>query len=221
CAGVALVAALLLGLPALFVAHLHADNHSAVAPTLQLPAALADGWHADPDAGAAFVPTFLKPAADAGGVYSSPQGAVGLYVAYYRDQKPTSKFVGGENWIALPGDATWNTLEFHDTPLAVDGRTLDAQGVMLVERDEAAGNDRKHLEVRRLHWTAGRWYADDAEAKVANLIAQLRGQGDDGAEVLLYTYGADRAAADRRLQAFAAANLDAIGRVLLDTQARR
>ncbi|MDE2367621.1 MAG: exosortase A [Burkholderiales bacterium] len=219
--GVALAAALVLALPMALAAHVHDANRSGFAPELKLPNVLADGWRADAAAGEPFVPSFLKPAAEAGVIYRSTRGVVGVYIAYYRDQSPTSKFVGGDNWITRPADLTWNTLENRVTPLSAEGRTLDSQGVMLLERDESAGALRKHREVRRLHWTAGHWYAEDSEAKLANLLAQIRGQGDDGAELLLYTDDSDPAAADRLLQSFAAANLGAIDRMLLATQARR
>jgi EpsI family protein len=66
------------------------------------------------------------------------------------------------------------------------------------------------MTVWRLYWIDGAFEASDARAKLRGAWQRLRGRGDDGAALVLYTAAPTRAAADAALHGFVRQHLAAL-----------
>lgn len=88
-----------------------------------------------------------------------------------------------------------------------------------MERHLAPGASRKGLRVWQLFWLNGQIEVRPAHAKLLGGWQLLRGQGDDGAIITLYTQ--DDAEAVARLTRFARAHDAQIDAALLATQGQR
>lgn len=218
---VALGAAALLLLPSLTLAALERAEGAAAPVVLALPAAWPSGWKAEADGSAlpAFTPEFADPSALAARVYQGAAGMVGLQVAYFRGQNEERKLVSSRNALVGMRDRQWAFPRFGSRRLEAAGRAVTLRSADIIDRDQIAVV-RQRLQVWRLYWVDGRFVGGDVEAKLAQAVARARGHGDDGALLLLYAAGEPRAA-EAALQAFADANLGALGEALARTRRAR
>jgi exosortase A len=157
------------------------------APRLNLPAQLSPGWAmvADP-ALQAYEPEFENPVVVARSVYGGAPGRVGAYVAYYRQQGETSKLVSSVNTLVASDNHEWNLVASTRHRFLMDGEPLAVRSARVLGA-ERPGSVRAQLVVWQVYWVGGQWVAGDARAKLVGAWAQLRGQGDDGAALVLHT----------------------------------
>jgi EpsI family protein len=73
---------------------------------------------------------------------------------------------------------------------------------------------RPRLRVWRLYWVDGAWVQADLHAKLLQAWQALRGHGDAGAVLVLYTPEESTAVADARLAAFLVANATRLDQLL-------
>jgi exosortase A len=189
------------------------------APQLVAPASWESGWQASQSLSPGWKPSFLNPSVEVDASYDRRGRTAGLYIGYYRHQDYDRKLVSSENVLVRSKDVQWaqvasggRAIELAGQPLAVRTAVLRGGGV------DGAGRVRR-LRVWQFYWVNGSLTASDALAKIQGALHRLRGQGDDGAVVVL-SAPIDEAAgvdeADRALDAFMQDN----GRALLDLLAR-
>jgi EpsI family protein len=144
-----------------------------------------------------WAPAFSHPAAALNTQVLAAGQPVGLYVAYYRNQGDRSKLVSSINALVQSEDKHWirtaNGQRAVETPLG----TVEVRTALL--RDRALMSDGPALTVWQLYWVDGAFEASDARAKVRGAWQRLRGAGDDGAALVLYTPVTPQAKADAAL----------------------
>lgn len=206
-------------LPHLVLWGLQRVEQGAAAPQLALPDRLASAWQAAA-ASPIFEPAFENPAVEARRSYAGPKGEVGVYLGYYRHQSADSKLVSSVNALVKSSDHAWNQVAAGGTTLAVDGGDTVFRTARVLASGRTAGR-RPQLTAWQVYWVDGRWIAGDARAKLAGALARLRGRGDDGAVLVLWTDHDEPAAARAALQAFARDNLATLGALLREARDRR
>lgn len=181
------------------------------APALVLPERLEGGWIAAAGRSPRLQPRAHEPSATAAGLYEGPgRRAVGVDLAYYRDQGRERKLVSSLNLLVASEDSRWNRIETIREDVAIGaGRPLEVAASRVVATDGGAP-----LVVWRLYWVDGRWVAGDVEAKLRGAWARLRGRGDDGAIVVLQADDDAHGAARAALHDFTAKNLAALDALL-------
>ncbi|MDE2146263.1 MAG: exosortase A [Burkholderiales bacterium] len=197
---------------------------------LVLPAALGAGWQAQGAQGAqgaplvAFQPRFSNPSVEAERAYAGPGGAaVGVDIAYYRNQHEGRKLVSSTNRLVAMRSDEWNLMpkgrrevsDGHGGTLGVDTAEI------LALAPGEPGTHRPHLVAWHFYWVDGRFIAGDVAAKLAGGLARLQGHGDEGALVLLYADAGSVPASEAALQAFVQANLGPLNALLLKTRDAR
>ena len=209
--------------PLLAMQALHRYEQGAAGPQLVLPLQLSPSWQALPEAStpdaADFTPHFENPALALQRVYAGPQGAVSVYVAYYRHQDAGSKLVSSVNTL-VPSNSRWNPTDLRLAQLDLGAESVTWRTALLLGHVGPTGH-RAELRVWRSFWINGRWVAGDVQAKLAAAAMRLMGRGDDGAVLVFWTGEASPAKAQAVLEQFARDNLAELDRLLAQTQARR
>jgi exosortase A len=188
------------------------------------PVAAQAGWQGTPPP-ADWVPAYEAANAMSHAGWVSPAGErVGMHVAYYRAQNYQRKLVSSTNVLVQSKDDTWvqvsggaASTQLGSEPLAVQRAELRAQGSVL-------NADLQRLVAWQFFWVDGRVTASPAKAKLWGAWQKLKGQGDDGAIVVLYTQarqGAAADAADAVLQTFVRDQGAALLSSLRATQSRQ
>ena len=146
-----------------------------------LPAVAGEGgWVPSEKRLAAWKPHYAGFASAVDQTFQKGDGAVGLYVAYFRNQQKGRELVTSGNVLVTKLDWTWRELGTGEDQ--VDWAGAHAP----VHRAEIAGPD-THLEVYRLYWINGAITSSDYAAKAMIACSKLRGRGDDSALILMYT----------------------------------
>jgi len=177
--------ALLVG-PALLVQQLNAQPRLSMG-VVAAPVLTASGWQRGAPPVTTFKPHYENPAAalDAGyrAAASATDGpAVGVYVAYYRQQNFDSKLISSNNALVTSRDA-WARIG--------SGQVADDQGRVLLTtelRGVALGDETSsgRLRVWQVYWVNGHITSRDWQAKLLGAVGRLMGQGDASAVIVLY-----------------------------------
>jgi EpsI family protein len=180
------------------------------------------GWTWVPQPMTSWQPHFQNAAATLHGQYQRADGAttVGVYVGYYRDQRPGRQLVTSVNAIVQDGHGSWSRTASSTTQ--ADGqtwRTAELRGLAL--QDIVAGVQAvPRLRVWSTSWIDGRLITSDWQAKLYGVWQTLSGRGDDGAVVILYVDKAAAGADDATLRDFLHTAWPRIDTALRDVRAR-
>jgi exosortase A len=219
-AGLLLASLALVATPALLRGHTD-FGHLPGKPALAAPALAGWAWENKPLT--SWQPHFLNPAASLHGQYQRADGgaAIGVYVGYYRDQRPGRQLVTSVNVLALDGgENSWSRTSAGLTQAeGQTWRTADLRGQAL-HAMVGSGQQAPRLRVWQVYWIDGRLVTSDWQAKLYGVWQTLTGRGDDGAVLILY---ADKAAAgsdDELLREFLHTSWPRIDTALRDVSAR-
>jgi EpsI family protein len=187
--------------PPLLLARQAAQPAAALA-TLALPEQLAGGWAASPPSLPDWQPSFQNPNLSVQREYSRNGEAVGVHVAWFQDQRVDRKLVSSENMLVTSQDLRWNQISTGQAQTAgVDG-VASVRTVSLLGAATTLASAKPRLRVWQLYWVGDRFTRSDLLAKLYQALQVMRGHGDGGAVVLLYTAEDGTDAADARLTGF-------------------
>ena len=218
----ALGAVIIATLPPLALGGLQRAEGTAAAAKIDLPMRLAGGWSAEGAQIASWTPMFGDPSAEATQAYAGPAGTVGVHLAYYRGQSEGRKIVSSQNMLVGMRDREWSLpVVGDDRTVAVGPQTITVRTAEILGQPQAGAEHRPHLVVWRVYWIDGRFIAGDVAAKIAGVLARLRGRGDEGASIVLYADGETVAASNAALEAFVQANLGSLNALLQRTRDAR
>jgi EpsI family protein len=176
-------------------------------PRLSTPSAIA----ALPPAGdalAEWTPAFDNPAATLNQRVLVDGQAVGLYVAYYRNQGERSKLVSSVNALVRSEDKHWIRTASAQRTVDTPAGRIEVRTALL--RDRVLMSDGPALTAWQFYWVDGAFESSDARAKLRGAWQRLRGAGDDGAAIVLYTTATPKATAEAALEAFLRSQLPAL-----------
>lgn len=184
--GLGLVLALLvLGLPHVLSWQLQARVHTGEV-TWQ-PLALPSGWQAAP-APSEWVPAFEAMNAFSHEAWVNAKGdVVGMHVAYYRAQSYARKLVSSSNVLVRSQDEAWTQVARGSAMVSLNGEPVTVQRAELRGQGSVLHADVQRLLAWQLFWVDGRFTASPIKAKLWGAWQKLKGQGDDGAIVVIYT----------------------------------
>jgi len=176
-------------------------------PTLQAPPSAGE-WQ--PVAGRLtdWTPRFPNPSVKINQAYGKEEDRVGLYVGYYRNQRPGAQLITTHNTLVVSNDSAWRNIgETRLTPV-FSQEEISAIEAKLRGRSTS-------LLVWRWYWVDGQYIVNPYWAKLLQAKSRLLGRGDDGAIVIVYTpYDVRPLDAERALTEFVGAMLPAITRSL-------
>ena len=178
---------------------------------LAAPAALAGGWQLSTSPVADWTPAFQNPAAQLNRSYASQGRQVGLYIGYYRRQDFDHKLVSSENVLVKSNDAGWAQVATGSRALMLGQTPITLRTAELRGKVGLAGASENGLRVWQTYWVNGRFTSSDTWAKVYGAVYRLLGRGDDSAVIIFYAREQPAGSAQEALEAFALANLGAIG----------
>jgi exosortase A len=182
-------------------------------PALTLPE-LGGAPAAEP--AAVLEPRYENPGAVAMRHYRFDDGDVTVHVAWYARQTYGSKLVSSNNVLVSSSDKQWRRSAEGLAATAQAGRALGWQSAEVLEGYVSASSARGvRLDVRRAYWVDGQFTASAGRAALRGLVARLRGHGDSGAMLTVYTRGDTPAQTTQRLDRFLQQHLPAIESRLL------
>lgn len=113
-------------------------------------------------------------------VWSRNGVPVGLYVAYYRNQRPGYELVSFNNRILKYKDPVWSAASYGARAIDFGSDKVDVHTSEIFTR-------RERLLVWHWYWVDGHWTSSDHVAKLWQAWLRLRGGGDDSAVVMVFT----------------------------------
>lgn len=140
---------------------------------------------------------------------------VGLYIGYYRDQRPGEELINSENRVLISKDPVWKRTAFASPLVRIGAESHQWSGLEMV-------SEHGRMMVWNAYWIGGRWTTNDYLAKVYLALSTLSGEGDDSAAVMVYTPYAEGegAAASATLERFLAEMGDGLEAMLAQTATR-
>jgi EpsI family protein len=176
-------------------------------PALQAPPS-AVGWQ--PVAGRLtdWTPRFLGPSALVNQGYGKETMRAGLYVGYYRNQRPGAQLITSQNTLVPSTDRGWRNIGESRRTLVLGPEEMPMIEAKLRGRSTS-------LLVWQWYWVDGRYVVNPYWVKLLQAKSRLLGRGDDGAIVIVYApYDVRPLDAERALTDFVDAMLPAITRSL-------
>jgi EpsI family protein len=220
-AGTLLASVMAVSLPPLLGDAIQRSQASAAAPVLALPKLMGEWQAVDGTPALHWRPRFVNPSVEAAQAYVREGQAVGVFVAFYRGQGPDRKLVSASNALTGSRDLDWNQVTSGRRELQLAGHSVTLRTAELFGPTMPGAVDRPRLRVWATYWVNGRMVHSEPAAKWHSALALLRGQGDDGAAIVLYTDIEERGAAIAALDAFANANLGRLDALLRQTASQR
>lgn len=177
------------------------------------------GWQDDAGyAGLPWAPAYAKANAVAQRGYQSSSRKVAVWTAFYTHQSRDRRLVSSTNHVVESENKFWAYQADRVPKGLLSGREFEP-AVGTVRRGASPSlQEVQRLRVWHLYWIGGRWTSSPARAKVWHAYDRLRGEGDDGAAILLVTpLSAD---SDDVLADFARSHLDSISKGLSEARDR-
>jgi EpsI family protein len=157
-------------------------------PVLALPDGIDGGWAASAESVSHWVPAFSNAAVNTSRSYRKGDAAVGVWVAYYRDQGYTRKMVTSSNNLADPeSSAEWAQIASGQATVALPAGALPLRAADLRGSQEPGNPSAQRLRVWFVYWVGGHYVTSDARARVQLALNRLVGKGDDAAAIFFYS----------------------------------
>jgi EpsI family protein len=155
------------------------QGSAAVAPVEISDIAPARGWTSVASPAVSWTPTLTNPSRQRVQSFERDGRRVDVIVGVFQNQTWTSKLVTVVNGFALQDNPLWSLAVRGSTKIEFAGQPLDVEtGVVL------GGGVR--ILAWRWYWIHGTSTANDAQAKIAQLLARLRSLADTSAWVSVY-----------------------------------
>jgi exosortase A len=180
------------------------------APALAPVAATSDWRNAEAPL-ASWRPRFVGYRTELQQSFTNDAAQVGLYIAYYRDERSHGALVSSVNVLAATSDDRWREVAARPEPIEWQSSTLRARYA------ELAGSEGR-LAVLHWYWIDGHVTASDVTAKLLQAWAKLRGRGDDAAAIVVFARQAEGARTVQTLQRFAREMSNPIAQALAAAQ---
>jgi EpsI family protein len=186
------------------------DAQTSVTAVRLPPVEPANGWASSADSVSHWKPDFATPGAEHAQTFTKNGRRVGLYIAYYRNQKQGGELVNSMNQLVRSTNKTWIVTASGSMESAVGG-----QGARLRTTEMRSGHEQ--LAAADWYWVDGRITASDYAAKAYLGLAKLAGHGDDSALVAVFTPRTESGeTANQVLGQFAADMGESIHRALVE-----
>jgi EpsI family protein len=148
----------------------------------------ADHWKSENIILEKWKPSFSQSVAEYNDIFTNNNNQeVGLHISYYRQQNYERKLVTSTNDLL-------NTLNKNSKKIARDSRILNSiENLPSVEtttfqyRENSADGQYKNIQAWKFYWVNEKFTSNDIYAKVLGVISLIKGHGDDGAIIVIYT----------------------------------
>jgi len=173
--GFAVAALSIAGAAPLYLHHLEQQSYNPAPVTLTLPPTL-NHWTATPPA-SGLQPSFPGANATLLQEYRNGDQIIGIYLAFFRDQRPGAETISSQNIIARLHSPEWNIVaeSVHD---------LHGEPGRVVQNRLLWGNSK--MLAWRWYWIGGTHTANDFVAKALQAKQRLTGKGDEGADIVIF-----------------------------------
>jgi len=148
-------------------------------PDISLPA-LSEGWEVTLPF-SDWKPSYAKPSSEREVAFAKDGKAVGIYIAFYRNQNFERKLITSTNLLVQYQDRDWAIARQQKQVRAIGGRTLS-----VVESEIAGKSDSQRLIAYSWFWINGHLTTSPMLGKLYTALAMLTGRGDDSALVVVY-----------------------------------
>ncbi|TMH32320.1 MAG: exosortase A, partial [Betaproteobacteria bacterium] len=139
----------------------------------------AGGWTASNAFITDWKPRYAGYASEINQTFEKDHYAVGLYLAYFRNQEKGRELITSGNVLV-------KAVEFRWKQLSTKTDTLDWLGSPTQARRAEIVGPNVHLNVELLYWVEGTLTSSDYLAKALTAWSKLRGRGDDSALIVIY-----------------------------------
>jgi EpsI family protein len=149
--------------------------------TVRLPMIVPEnGWSISGESISSWKPDFANPGAELKQFFKKDGQSVGLYIAYYRNQKQGGELVNSMNQMVLTTNKDWITT-------ASGSRESDVGQKRISVRTTEMRSGYQQLVAANWYWVDGWMTSSDYAAKAYLGLAKLSGHGDDSALIAIFT----------------------------------
>lgn len=124
-------------------------------------------------------PRFLSTSAPIHQAYAKEATRAGLYVGYYRNQRPGAQLIASGNTLVPSDDRAWRNVGHTRRTLVLGQGDLALSEAKLRDRST-------DLLVWYWYWVDGQYTVNPVWGKLLQAKSRLLGRGDDGAVVIVY-----------------------------------
>ena len=160
-------------------------------------------------------PVFANPSAELQTTFKQNDQAVGLYIAYYRNQNFEKKLVTSTNVLVTSKDLEWSVTSSNVSNLVIAGQKTSIRSTEILHK--TASQDTR-FTVWQWYWINGHLTSSDIEAKLYTAMNRLLGRGDDSAAIIVYAPKDLSASSQTALNEFVTVNGEMIKKMLKQTQ---
>ncbi len=164
------------------------------------------GWRIIEGQAAYLRPHFVGARSTFESLYERDGRELGLYIAYYADQREGAELISSQNVLVTERDRMWRQM---------DERTISIPGIAAGTSQTRLRSHDREITAWQWYWIEGQWLTDPRHVKLRQALNKLMGKGDDAAAVVFYTRSdGPPAEAARVLQAFSEDMHASIGEAL-------
>jgi EpsI family protein len=139
-----------------------------------------NGWVASEGTVARWKPDFSNPGAELAQTFTKNGEHVGLYIAFYRNQKQDGELVNSMNQLVRTTNKDW-------VMTASGSMESDVGRQRISIRTAEMRSAREQIVAADWYWVDGRITSSDYAAKAYLGLAKLSGHGDDSALIAVFT----------------------------------
>jgi hypothetical protein len=190
-------------------------------PHLHLQEHLTANWRATDQTVTDWTPSIQQASAQAERSYRSSNLAVGVYIAYFRNQDPSHQLVSPSNALVSGQDKAWHQLSHGVATVSATVGGFDVGSAEIVAASTVGRSRNTGLTVWHWYWVGGVVTRSEVVAKLLGVWQRLTGQGDESAAVVLYARRDESNDGKIALQAFVRDNWLLLERQLRETSHRQ
>lgn len=178
---------------------------------LELPTRLGNGWTVQENARPVIEPSYSGASGKAHRIYTDGMREIGVFIAYYRQQRDGRKLVTSTNVVVSSSDEHWNAVDRTRRALDAGDRTATVSQWRLRESRGAVAVS-SHIErlAWETYWVDERLTSREIEAKALGAWQRLTAGDDDGAAIVIHTQSDSGEDPERLLEVFWRANVDTL-----------
>ena len=152
---------------------------------------------------------------------SNDSQQVSLSISYFRKQNYESKLVTSTNTLINFNEKQWQKFSTEKKIILLKDNNFDIESSIIERKNYFLDGKDKKILVWKFYWVNDVFTSNDVYAKILGVISKIKGNGDDGAIVVIYSsFDSDVSSKSDLLKKFLEDNLSSIQNALLETKNR-
>lgn len=138
------------------------------------------GWSLADKRSVEWAPKLKNPTRERIQSFAKDGSQIEVFTGIFQNQTWNSKLVTSVNQLEIPDSPYWSLVERGSARTEISGKSLEPKTGVVLGRDD-------RILAWQWYWIDGIFTGSDAQAKIQQLLARIRGRGDSSAWIAIYT----------------------------------